>query len=176
MTGDFLLSSELRQRNETTKKTNRCERRSGGGGFAENGAGKKYTGLSSISRHFLLRTSERLENVVRPPAGKQKLLWREIPPSCMKREIKISMWCHLAQKGLFCSFISPFSRLSASNYLFLLIHLINNLQFPTQAFFKGARNSQQLLCQAYQQFSRTILFFQLRRPLSPSKMEAPLYL
>ena len=25
MTGDFLLSSELRQRNETTKKTNRCK-------------------------------------------------------------------------------------------------------------------------------------------------------
>ena len=28
-------------------------------------------------------TSERLENVLRPPAGRQKLLWREIPPSCM---------------------------------------------------------------------------------------------
>ena len=52
---NFLLSSVLRHRNETTKKTNRCERRSDGGDFAENGAGKKYEGLSSISRHFLLR-------------------------------------------------------------------------------------------------------------------------
>ena len=26
-----------------------------GGDYAENGAGKKYEGLSSISRHFLLR-------------------------------------------------------------------------------------------------------------------------
>lgn len=55
MTGDFLLSSDLRQRNETTKKTNRCERCSDGGDYAENGAGKKYEGLSSISRHFLVR-------------------------------------------------------------------------------------------------------------------------
>ena len=82
MTGDFLLSSELRQRNETTKKTNRCERRSDGGDFAENGEGKKIRGAQL---HFapLSITSERLENVVRPPAGRQKLLWREIPPSCM---------------------------------------------------------------------------------------------
>ena len=48
--GNFLLSSELRQRNETTKKTNRCERRSDGADFAENGAGKKYEGLSSRFR------------------------------------------------------------------------------------------------------------------------------
>ena len=80
--GNFLLSSELRQRNETTKKTNRCERRSDGGDFAENGEGKKIRGAQL---HFapLSITSERLENVVRPPAGRQKLLWREIPPSCM---------------------------------------------------------------------------------------------
>ena len=52
MTGDFLLSSELRQRNETTKKTNRCERRSGGGGFAENGAGKNTRGSAPFRATF----------------------------------------------------------------------------------------------------------------------------
>ena len=68
---NFLLSSVLRHRNETTKKTNRCEKHSDGSDFAENGAGKK----KGAQLHFapLSTTSERLENELWPPAGRQKL-------------------------------------------------------------------------------------------------------
>lgn len=49
---NFLLSSVLRHRNETTKKTNRCEKRSDGSDFAENGAGKKKGGSAPFRATF----------------------------------------------------------------------------------------------------------------------------